>query len=140
MPILESVCVKFLDEYKQSVIINENIINSLPLNYYEKECDLSGSVTTFKVKPHTNFKLIFNSALMFWNLNRSKYILTDEYFNDLSLYELSLYSFYRHYQPLNPMNYAIVYIVHRDKRVDQKSISEVMEIEKDNSDMNVSLK
>ena len=77
--------------------------------------------------------------MSFWGLNESKYVLTDEYINDLWVYDLPLHIFYKNYQPLNLDNFAIVYLVHKDPKVDYKSIPEAIQIDSDRNKENIDI-
>lgn len=79
---------------------------------------------TVKVKRDTHFTDILEYAIKYWKLNKSKYIITDEYFDDLSLYEENVYIFFKHHQSYSTYqskggdgsseNLAIVNIVKKD--------------------------
>lgn len=57
-----------------------------------------------------------------YSLNKRKYILTDEYFNDLTLYNDPVTMFFRAYEPLNHDNQAIVYIVEDDGKIKETNV------------------
>ena len=42
--------------------------------------------------------------------------MTDEYFNDLVLYNEPINTFFKNYKPLHPEGQAVVYILEDDKR------------------------
>ena len=77
--------------------------------------DIEGFVTTFRIKKSTTFKEIYNVACKFWELNEQKYILTDEYFNNLELYGDSIWTFFKNYKTLNPDEEAVVYLVQANR-------------------------
>lgn len=66
---------------------------------------------TFRIYPKTLFQEVKLAACEFWKKLEQKYILTDEYFNNLSSFDESIMNFFKSYTPLNPQNEAIVYLV-----------------------------
>lgn len=72
---------------------------------------------TFKVYPTTKFSEIKKAACEFWNKIEQKYILTDEYYNNLASYatggasDCTVMNFFKNYTPLNTNNEAMVYLV-----------------------------
>jgi hypothetical protein len=60
--------------------------------------------------------------LTHYSLNKKKYILTDEYFNNLSLYNEPVTMFFRGYEPWNLDNQAIVYIIEDDGRTKENKL------------------
>lgn len=80
-------------------------------------------VCTFKVYPTTKFSEIKKAACEFWNKIEQKYILTDEYYNNLASYatgsstECTVMNFFKGYTPLNAANEAIVYLVQANQKV-----------------------
>lgn len=59
-----------------------------------------------------------------FSLNKKKYILTDEYFNDLRLYNESVTMFFRNYEPMNTHNEAIVYLFEDNKKTVESNIGQ----------------
>jgi hypothetical protein len=57
------------------------------------------------------FTEIKKAACEFWNKIDQKYILTDEFFNNLASYNDTVMSFFKSYNPINQNNEAIVYLV-----------------------------
>mmetsp|Transcript_4851 Transcript_4851/g.4604 ORF Transcript_4851/g.4604 Transcript_4851/m.4604 type:complete len:190 (-) Transcript_4851:1729-2298(-) len=116
--IIDAVCVK---------LITQEVSFELYWKYQNESSlvttDLKGCVVTYRVKRSTSFKDIYDAACSHWDLNKRKYLLTDEYFNDLSIYNESVSNFFRGYQPMNSRNEAIVYIVEDDRKTkESKSV------------------
>lgn len=108
---ISSIWVKYVLSSKQTVAVSEYDVAQLPTHYYEDDYNSTkGYVTTFRIGRLTKFSEIFEASCEFWKLNNHKYILTDEYFNDLVLYNETICNFFKHYEPLNPDNLAVIYI------------------------------
>ena len=116
-PNVQSIWVKLVMSDKNFVAVSEKDVPKLPTNYYEDDFDIKGFVTSFRIGKEAKFPEIFEAAWAFWELNEDKYILTDEYFNDLILYDETISIFYHSYEPLNPENLAMIYMVGRNKKV-----------------------
>lgn len=86
--------------------MREDEVGQIPISEYKNDLDIDGYITTFRITGETTFEEIYNEAIKFWNLNKSKCIITDEYFNDLVLYNDSICSFFHSYEPLNLDNQA----------------------------------
>lgn len=63
------------------------------------------------------FYEIKKAACEFWNKIEQKYILTDEYFNNLSSFNDTVMNFFKHYQTYNSKNEAIVYLVGANQKL-----------------------
>jgi len=75
-------------------------------------------VCTFRIYPQTRFGEIKKAACEFWNNKIEQgYILTDEYFNNLSSYTDTVMAFFKTYQPLNSQNDAVVYLISANRKV-----------------------
>ena len=57
------------------------------------------------------FSEIKKAACEFWTKIDQKYILTDEYFNNMSSHNDTVMNFFKTYTPLNPLQEAVVYLV-----------------------------
>ena len=68
-------------------------------------------VCTFRIYPSTQFSEIKKAACEFWGKIEQKYVLTDEYFNNLVSYNDSVMNFFKSYSCLNPTQEAVVYLV-----------------------------
>lgn len=71
---------------------------------------------------HENYGSKQPHSLISYSLNKRKYILTDEYFNDLTLFNEPVTMFFRAYDPLNHENQAIVYVVEDDGKIKETNI------------------
>lgn len=54
---------------------------------------------------------IKKAACEFWNKIEQKYVLTDEFFNNLAAYNDTIMNFFKAYQTLNPKQEAVVYLI-----------------------------
>lgn len=76
-------------------------------------------MATFKVYQNTTFDEIKNAACEFWGFEKYQdlWILTDEYFNNLSTYKDTVQNFYSEasgYQPLNSNVEAAVFLLRKN--------------------------
>lgn len=121
---VSSICVKLIRSDKQYVTIKEEDVAQYPPSYYEEDYNIPGLVSTFRIGRLTKFVDVYSSACEFWGLNKNKYILTDEYFNDLVLYHETICNFFKSYDPLNPENQAIIYLVEQNKFMTSETIKQ----------------
>ena len=63
------------------------------------------------------FSEIKKAACEYWDKIEQKYVLTDEFYNNLSSYNESIMNFFKNYSPLNPQNEAIVYLVATNQKL-----------------------
>jgi hypothetical protein len=71
---------------------------------------------TFRVYDRTKFSELKKAACAFWDVNDQAYVLTDEYFNNLSTVHDSVLEFFRYsHEPANADRLAIVYLVETDQ-------------------------
>ena len=81
-----------------------------------EDIDKSSYVSTFKIYRDTTFDDIKKGACEFWQMgaNQQDWVLTDEYYNNLSTFKDTVQNFYEEssgYQPLNPQTEACVYLI-----------------------------
>ena len=102
--------------------------------------DKCSYVATFKVYQNTTFDEIKNAACEFWGFEKRSdmWILTDEYFNNLSTYKDTVQNFYGEasgYQPLNENCEAAVFLLRKNpKRVGLHFLQyESVELQDDNN-------
>lgn len=76
-------------------------------------------VQTFKIYSDTTFDNIKSAAQKFWSLRgNEKYVLTDEYFNNLASYRDTIQNFFSQsqgYQPLNSDIQACVFLLYKNE-------------------------
>ena len=68
-------------------------------------------ICTFRIYPSTFFSEIKRAACEFWGKIEQKYVLTDEYFNNLVSYNDTIMNFFKNYNCINAELEAVVYLI-----------------------------
>jgi hypothetical protein len=93
----------------------EDLLKDFDFDYI----DNCSYIQTFKVFSNTKFVDLKMAACNFWQfMSHEKFILTDEYFNNLAAYDQSVQSFFAdpNFQPLNSDRFACVFLIRKNDR------------------------
>lgn len=96
--IVQAICVK--------LVLSDPLVQSRANQINE-----NSYVCTLRIYPSTMFSEIKKASCEFWNKIEQKYVLTDEFYNNLSSYNDTVMNFFKIYSPLNPRSEAIVYLI-----------------------------
>lgn len=86
------------------------------------EIDLYSYVATFKIYSDTTFEQLKAAACKFWLIeeNSEFFVLTDEYFNNLSTYKDTIQHFFSDcegYMPLDKDVFACCYLIRKNNKM-----------------------